>query len=157
MPPWVRRTCSVIRAARSSTRRATSGSSGASSKACLNTASISECSVSAKGAAATVSVLIRSFSLAGTGAVKLRFGEPHRGFARSRDQPNAVERIRPIRPPVPNADLRHVHVFRKYLRNNTSFYQLATTGGGSSLRGVEYGEFDQVAWVTMKPQGPVIA
>jgi hypothetical protein len=51
----------------------------------------------------------------------------------------------------------HVHVFRKYLRNNTSYYQLATTGGGSSMRGVEYGEFDQVAWVTMKPQGPVIA
>ena len=27
----------------------------------------------------------------------------------------------------------HVHVFRKYLRNGTSYYQLATTGGGSWL------------------------
>jgi hypothetical protein len=51
----------------------------------------------------------------------------------------------------------HVHVFRKFLRNGTSYYQLATTGGSSSMRGVDYGEFDQLAWVTMKPQGPVIA
>jgi hypothetical protein len=51
----------------------------------------------------------------------------------------------------------HVHVFRKYLRNGTSYYQLATTGGGSAMRGVDYGEFDQVAWVTMKKHGPVIA
>jgi hypothetical protein len=51
----------------------------------------------------------------------------------------------------------HVHVFRKFLRNGTSYYQLATTGGSSAMRGVEYGEFDQVAWVTMKKDGPVIA
>ena len=51
----------------------------------------------------------------------------------------------------------HVHVFRKYLRNGASYYQLATTGGGSALRGVEYGEFDQIAWVTMKGAKPVIA
>jgi hypothetical protein len=36
----------------------------------------------------------------------------------------------------------HVHIFRKFLRNGMNYYQLATTGGGSSLRGVEYGEFD---------------
>ena len=48
----------------------------------------------------------------------------------------------------------HVHVFRKFLRNGTSYYQLATTGGSSAMRGVEYGEFDQVAWVTMKAGGP---
>jgi hypothetical protein len=51
----------------------------------------------------------------------------------------------------------HVHVFRKYLRNGTGYYQLATTGGGSALRGVEYGEFDQICWVTMKANGPVFA
>ena len=34
---------------------------------------------------------------------------------------------------------------------------LATTGGGSRLRGLAYGEFDHVAWVTMTKDGPVIA
>lgn len=51
----------------------------------------------------------------------------------------------------------HVHVFRKFIRNGRNHYQLATTGGGSSMRGAEYGEFDQVAWVTMKDKGPVIS
>ncbi len=51
----------------------------------------------------------------------------------------------------------HVHNYRKFLRNGTAYYQLATTGGGSALRGVEYGEFDQLAWVTMKKDGPVMA
>ncbi len=30
-------------------------------------------------------------------------------------------------------------------------------GGGSRLRGQEYGEFDHVAWVTMKKETPLIA
>jgi len=51
----------------------------------------------------------------------------------------------------------HVHIFCKFIRNGMNYYQLATTGGGSSMRGVEYGEFDQIAWVTMKKNGPVIA
>ena len=51
----------------------------------------------------------------------------------------------------------HVHRYQKFIRNGMNYYQLATTGGGSRMRGVEYGEFDQVAWVTMKPTGPVIA
>jgi len=51
----------------------------------------------------------------------------------------------------------HVHTYRKFLRNGTAYYQLATTGGGSALRGVEYGEFDQLAWVTMRPTGPLMA
>ena len=38
-----------------------------------------------------------------------------------------------------------------------NLYQLATTGGGSKLRGLRYGEFDHLAWVTMKKDGPVIA
>ncbi len=51
----------------------------------------------------------------------------------------------------------HVHRFQKFVRNGMNYYQLATTGGGSRLRGVKYGEFDQIAWITMKPDGPVIA
>ncbi|MGL6075653.1 MAG: metallophosphoesterase family protein [Fimbriiglobus sp.] len=51
----------------------------------------------------------------------------------------------------------HVHTYRKFLRNGTTYYQLATTGGGSAMRGVEYGEFDQIAWLTMKKEGPVMA
>lgn len=51
----------------------------------------------------------------------------------------------------------HVHRYQKYIRNGMNYYQLATTGGGSKLRGIEYGEFDQIAWITMKPDGPRIA
>jgi hypothetical protein len=39
-----------------------------------------------------------------------------------------------------------------------NYYQLATTGGGSRLRGLRYGEFDHVAWVTVKKDNdPIIA
>ena len=51
----------------------------------------------------------------------------------------------------------HVHRFQKFVRNGRNYYQLATTGGGSKLRGVEEGEFDQFVWVTMKKDGPVLA
>jgi hypothetical protein len=51
----------------------------------------------------------------------------------------------------------HVHRFRKFVRQGRNYYQLATTGGGSKMRGLRYGEFDQIAWVTMKKDGPVIA
>ena len=51
----------------------------------------------------------------------------------------------------------HLHHFRKYVRQGQNYYQLATTGGGSRMRGVRYGEFDQIAWVTMKKDGPVMA
>lgn len=51
----------------------------------------------------------------------------------------------------------HVHRYQKFTRNGMNYYQLATTGGGSRLRGVEYGEFDQIAWITMKKDGPLIA
>ena len=51
----------------------------------------------------------------------------------------------------------HVHRYQKYVRNGMNYYQLATTGGGSKLRGIPYGEFDQIAWITMKPDGPRIA
>lgn len=51
----------------------------------------------------------------------------------------------------------HVHRYQKYVRNGMNYYQLATTGGGSKLRGPEYGEFDHLTWITMKPDGPLIA
>jgi hypothetical protein len=51
----------------------------------------------------------------------------------------------------------HVHVFRKSIRKGRNLYQLATTGGGSSMRGSDYGEIDQIAWVTMKGKEPVIS
>lgn len=51
----------------------------------------------------------------------------------------------------------HVHRFQKFVRNGMNYYQLATTGGGSRLRGVEYGEFDHLTWITMKKDGPVVS
>jgi len=51
----------------------------------------------------------------------------------------------------------HVHRYQKFVRQGQNYYQLATTGGGSKLRGVRYGEFDHIAWVTMKHSGPLIA
>jgi 3',5'-cyclic AMP phosphodiesterase CpdA len=51
----------------------------------------------------------------------------------------------------------HVHRYQKDTRNGANYYMLATTGGGSMLRGVEYGEFDHIVWVTMKKEGPVLA
>jgi hypothetical protein len=51
----------------------------------------------------------------------------------------------------------HIHKYQKFVRQGMNYYQLATTGGGSKLRGLAYGEFDHVAWVTMKPDGPVVA
>lgn len=51
----------------------------------------------------------------------------------------------------------HVHRYQVYERNGNNYYQLATTGGGSRMRGQEYGEFDHVAWITMKKDKPLIA
>jgi hypothetical protein len=51
----------------------------------------------------------------------------------------------------------HIHRYQRFLRNGQRYYQLATTGGGSKLRGTRYGEFDHVVWVTMKKDGPVLA
>lgn len=51
----------------------------------------------------------------------------------------------------------HVHHYVRYLRNNSRYYTLATTGGGSPLRGPELGEFDHITWVTMTDEGPIMA
>ncbi|VTR94223.1 Probable beta-galactosidase OS=Lentisphaera araneosa HTCC2155 GN=LNTAR_09716 PE=4 SV=1: Metallophos_2 [Gemmata massiliana] len=50
----------------------------------------------------------------------------------------------------------HVHRYQVFERNDTQYYQLATTGGGSRMRGPQYGEFDQVMLVTMKKDAPVL-
>lgn len=51
----------------------------------------------------------------------------------------------------------HVHHYVQYKRNGRDYYSLATTGGGSQLRGNEYGEFDHVMWLTMEQDGPHLA
>lgn len=51
----------------------------------------------------------------------------------------------------------HEHNYAKFVRNGREYFMLATTGGGSKMRGIEYGEFDHFAWVTMKERRPIIA
>ena len=51
----------------------------------------------------------------------------------------------------------HVHHYVQYDRNGMKYYHLATTGGGNRLRGVPYGEFDHVTWLTMEADGPHVA
>ena len=51
----------------------------------------------------------------------------------------------------------HIHQYMKYERNNGKYFTLASTGGISQMRGLNYGEFDHIVWVTMTESGPVIA
>lgn len=51
----------------------------------------------------------------------------------------------------------HYHHYLKSAMDGMDAYVLATAGGISPLRGVEFGEFDHVTWVTMKPDGPHVA
>ena len=51
----------------------------------------------------------------------------------------------------------HFHRYLYEWRNNTNYYVLASTGGGSKLRGPRYGEFDHVTLVTVTEEGPVMA
>lgn len=51
----------------------------------------------------------------------------------------------------------HVHHYVQYQRNDQQYYSLATTGGGSQLRGNDYGEFDHITWLTMERDGPHVA
>lgn len=66
----------------------------------------------------------------------------------------AVEKILASRPYTVFAG--HVHRYEKFTRNGRAYYQLATTGGSSQLRGVAAGEFDHVMQVTVRPQGPPV-
>lgn len=54
---------------------------------------------------------------------------------------------------------RHNYEYRDFSdREHTHEHiTLATTGGVSGLRGLSYGEFDHVMWVTMTEDGPVFA
>ncbi len=51
----------------------------------------------------------------------------------------------------------HEHHFQHYEKEKNNYYVLATTGGGSRLRGNRFGEFDHFAWITMTDSGPVMA
>ncbi len=51
----------------------------------------------------------------------------------------------------------HHHSYVKQQRYGHNYFTLATTGGGSSLRGNRYGEFDHVLWVTITEDGPILA
>lgn len=50
----------------------------------------------------------------------------------------------------------HKHRYERFVRNGRTYYQLATTGGSSKMRGLPLGEFDEIVWVTMKKEGPVL-
>lgn len=51
----------------------------------------------------------------------------------------------------------HIHRYARVVRKGRDYIMLATTGGGSQLRGKEVGEFDQVLWITMKGNTPILA
>jgi UDP-2,3-diacylglucosamine pyrophosphatase LpxH len=51
----------------------------------------------------------------------------------------------------------HVHHYVQYQRNGRDYYSLATTGGSSAMRGLPYGEFDHITWLTMEKDGPRVA
>ena len=48
----------------------------------------------------------------------------------------------------------HHHKYKLYNRNKSDYFVLATMGGGSKLRGNEYGEFDHFMFITMTEKGP---
>ncbi len=48
----------------------------------------------------------------------------------------------------------HNHRYFKNVRQDRNYYILASTGGGSNLRGPRLGEFDHITWVTMTEEGP---
>ncbi len=56
-----------------------------------------------------------------------------------------------------NVYVGHHHRYVRYERNNGIYTILATTGGGSGMRGTAFGEFDHVVWITMTDEGPIMA
>jgi len=50
----------------------------------------------------------------------------------------------------------HYHQYTKAVRHDRKYITLATTGGGSPLRGNAWGEFDQVGLVKMTSDGPML-
>ena len=51
----------------------------------------------------------------------------------------------------------HHHHYRYKVHNGMEHFTLATSGGGSDLRGADVGEFHHITWVTMKENGPQVA
>lgn len=51
----------------------------------------------------------------------------------------------------------HHHHYRYKRHNGMEHYTLATSGGGSNLRGIDVGEFHHITWITMKETGPKLA
>ncbi len=51
----------------------------------------------------------------------------------------------------------HHHRYDHATHHSHDRITLATMGGGSELRGIEYGEFDHFVWVTMTEDGPILA
>ena len=51
----------------------------------------------------------------------------------------------------------HHHKYTLYERNKNDYFVLSTMGGGSELRGKEYGEFDHFLFITMTKKGPRFA
>lgn len=50
----------------------------------------------------------------------------------------------------------HTHRYLKQQRKGRDYYILGTTGGGSELKGAEFGQLDHFAWVTMRKEGPQV-
>ncbi|MBE6399104.1 MAG: hypothetical protein E7041_03060 [Lentisphaerae bacterium] len=48
------------------------------------------------------------------------------------------------------------HCYVKFQRYNRNYYVLATAGGISKQRGLDYGEFDHLTYVTMTKKGPKV-
>jgi hypothetical protein len=51
----------------------------------------------------------------------------------------------------------HTHSYTKHVRHDRRYITLATTGGGSGLRGIDHGEFDHFMLISMRNDGPVLA
>ena len=49
------------------------------------------------------------------------------------------------------------HHYIKFKRYGHDYYVLATAGGVSKMRGIDYGEFDHITYVTVGENGPVVA
>ncbi|MGI9345256.1 MAG: metallophosphoesterase [Gammaproteobacteria bacterium] len=51
----------------------------------------------------------------------------------------------------------HTHNYTLHRRNQSNYITLSTTGGGSALRGTDWGEFDHFALIRMTDGGPQLA
>ncbi|MEM6843701.1 MAG: FN3 associated domain-containing protein [Bacteroidota bacterium] len=52
------------------------------------------------------------------------------------------------------ASHRHRYLYEE--RNDQRYITLATTGGGSHLRGPQFGEYDHIVWITMSLEGSIL-